>query len=222
MRTPMQARSTALRSALFVCAALLGACKGEVTAPSAATPAKSVEARSPFAPTAAQKALIGVVDGTYAVTINPTLNQTVNLGPNRLDIPANSVCNRLTSGYGPSMWNAPCSPETLPLTITVVVRNSQSDHPQIDFFPAMRFNPANNVQLYMYVPNVSSTDAANWVMKYCTDTGTCSDESGADKDLVTYVDKTASVLFRRIKHFSGYLGTGRDECTETNPCPDGM
>ena len=221
MRTPMLARSTALRSTLFACAALLGACKGEVTAPSAATPAKSIEAKSSFVPTAAQKALIGVVDGTYAVTIDPRYNQSLSLGPNKLVIPAYSICNLLTSGYGPATWNTSCTPHTLPVTITVVIKNSQSDHPQVDFFPAMRFNPTKNVQLFMYVPSVSSTDAANWVMKYCNDAGACSDESTTDRYLVTYVDKTASVLFRRIKHFSGYLGTGRDECQEPDPtmCP---
>lgn len=219
MRTPMQARSTAIRSTLFVCAALLGACKGEVTAPSAATPAKSVEAKSSFVPTAAQKALIGVVDGTYSVTIDPRYDQSMVLGPNHLDIPANSICNLLTSGYGPTTWNNSCTPHTLPVVLTVVIKNSQSDHPQLDFFPAMRFNPTKNVQLFMYVPGVSAADATNWVMKYCTDAGSCTDESTADASLVTYVDKTASVLFRRIKHFSGYLGTGRDEdCTDPSGC----
>jgi hypothetical protein len=218
MRTPMQARSTAIRYTLFACAALLGACKGEVTAPSAAAPVKSVEAVSSFVPTAAQKALIGVVDGTYSVTIDPRYNQSLALGPNRLDIPAYSICNLLLSGYGSSTWNNSCTPHTLPVTITVVIKNSQSDKPQIDFFPAMRFNPTKNVQLFMYVPKVSTSDAANWVMKYCNDLGTCVDESTKDLDLVTKVDKQNSVLFRRIKHFSGYLGTGRDE----EPAPGDM
>lgn len=221
MRTPMQARSTAIRYTLFACAALLGACKGEMTAPSAAAPAKSVEAVSKFVPTAAQKALIGVVDGTYSVTVDPRVNQSLSLGPNHLDIPANSICNLLTSGYGTSTWNNACTPQTLPVTITVVIKNSQTDKPQIDFYPAMRFNPSKNVELFMYVPRVNASDANNWVMKYCNDLGMCIDESTVDKDLVTRVDRDASVLFRRIKHFSGYLGTGRDGCLDPDPlmCP---
>lgn len=217
----MQARSTAVRSTLLACAALLGACSGEMTSPSAATPAKSVEAVSAFVPTAAQKALVGVVDGTYSVTIDPRYNQSLYLGPNKLVIPAYSICNIGTSGYGPSTWNNACTPRTQSVTITVKITNSQTDHPRVDFFPAMRFSPTKNVQLFMYVPQVNQSDARKWVMQYCDNSGKCIDESKTDRDLTTYVDRNANMLFRRIKHFSGYLGTGRDECTDPDPtaCP---
>ena len=221
MRTPMLARHTAVRVTMFAGALLLGAC-GEVTAPKAAKPMKSIAGTSMFTPTAAQRALIGVVAGSYSVTIDPRQDQSLWLGPKHLDIPANSVCNLLTSSYGPSTWNQPCSTQTLPVTITVVIKNSQSDHPELDFFPAMRFNPTKAVQLVMYVPAVSPPDAKNWVMAYCNNEGKCFNESETDSQLVTYVDYNASVLFRRIKHFSGYLGTGRSGCGPdgTDPCPE--
>jgi hypothetical protein len=204
MRMPMQARPIASRLTL-VAALLVGACSGEVTSPAASTPMKAVEATSMHVPTTSQKALIGVVDGTYAVTFDPRRDQSFSLGPNRLDIPANSVCNMLTSGYGADYWNRSCSPHTLPITLTVVIKNSQSTHPEVQFFPAMRFNPTKSVKLYMYAPKVSRDDAKNWLMLYCADKGKCIDESVTDSALTTYIDYTNNVLFRRVKHFSGYV-----------------
>jgi hypothetical protein len=195
------------------------------TAPSAASHGTTPQRTSPFVPTAAQKALIGVTDGTYRVTFNPQRDQVFSLGPNRLEIPANAVCALGTSSYGAAFWNAPCTPETSPVQLTVTVRNASSDHPSVDFNPAMRFNPQTNVQLYIYVPNVSQTDAKNWVITYCPNSGSgsgslstsnsgsgsssgssgqCVNEALTDPDLRTFVDYDANVLFRRLKHFSRY------------------
>ena len=157
-----------------------------------------------YAPSAAEKALIGVVDGTYSVTFDPMKDESFALGPNHLDIPAGGICNLLTSGYGAAYWDQPCDPETGSVTLTVVIKNAASDHPGINFYPAMRFNPSKPVELYMYAPNVSPTDAKNWLMSYCPDLGSCFDESLADKSLATVIDYTHDMLFRRVKHFSGY------------------
>ncbi len=213
MRMPMQARLSVSRVTLLASALFLGACAGEVTSPAPST-MRAVEASSMFVPTAASKALIGVVDGTYAVTFDPKQTQSFSLGPNHLDIPAHAVCNLLTSGYGADYWNRSCSPQTLPVTLTVVIKNSQSAHPEVQFFPAMRFNPTKNVQLYMYAPKVSRNDARNWLMLYCADHGGCVDESATDSALTTYIDYTNNVLFRRVKHFSGYVVAENSEATQ--------
>jgi hypothetical protein len=205
MRMPMKARLSVSRLTLLASALLLGACAGEVTSPAASTPSRAIEASSRFIPTAASKALIGVVDGTYSVTFDPKRSQSFALGPNHLDIPANAVCDLLTSGYGPDYWNRPCSAERLPVTLTVIIKDSQGSHPQVQFFPAMRFSPTKSVQLFMYAPRVSRDDAKNWLMNYCPDQGKCIDESVSDQDLITYIDYTNNVLFRRVKHFSGYV-----------------
>ena len=210
MRKPMKARSTVPRLALVAVATLVGACSNDVSAPTTSTLA-SIAGTSKFVPTDAQKAMIGVEDGVYSITVDPTKDQSFPLGPNRLDLPANSICDLETSGYGVTMWDRSCTPERSRVTITVVVRNAKTDKPRLDFFPAMRFNPTKDVELYMYVPKVNKHDAKEWVMFYCPDKGKCYDESHYDKSLVTLVDKKASMLFRRIKHFSGYLGTGRGE-----------
>ena len=196
------------------------------TAPSSASHVTTPERASPFVPSAAQKALIGVTDGTYRVTFDPQQNQVLSLGPNRLEIPANAVCALGATSYGPAFWDAPCAPQTAPVQLTVTVKNASSDHPSVDFSPAMRFNPQTNVSLYIYVPNVSQADAKNWVITYCPNSGSgsistsssgsgsgstsgstsgkCVNEALTDPDLQTYVDYNASVLFRRLKHFSWY------------------
>jgi len=196
------------------------------TAPSASPQSTTPQRTSPFVPTAAQKALIGVTDGTYRVTFDPQQNQVFSLGPNRLEIPANAVCALGSSSYGAAFWNSPCTPQTAPVQLTVTVRNASSDHPSVDFQPAMRFNPQTNVQLYIYVPNVSQQDAKNWIITYCPNSGSgsgslstsnsgsgssssngsgqCVNEALTDPDLRTFVDYDASVLFRRLKHFSRY------------------
>ena len=202
MFKPTKAR-TALRFALLAGAGLLGACSSEVTSPPAA-PLHVNEATSMFVPSAAAKALIGVADGTYAVTFDPSRDQQFYLGPNHLSLPANSVCNLQTSGYGAAYWDAPCTPQTGTMTLTVVIKNAKSVHPRIEFFPAMRFNPTKLVQLFMYAPHVSKNDAKNWTLLYCPDLGGCFDESDKDKSLSTSIDYDHNVLFRRAKHFSGY------------------
>ena len=212
MRMPTKARFTASPVALLVAVIALSACHGDgstAPAPQAVTP----QAKSLFVPGEAAKALVGVTDGDYVVTFDPSRDQAFYLGPNHLNIPANSVCALVGSGYGSAYWNQACTPERLPVTITVKIRGSASDNPRVDFFPAMRFNPAKSVQLFMYVPHATQADATNWLMQYCAGNGggQCIDESKTDASLTSYVDRSANVVFRRIKHFSGYVVTGRGD-----------
>ena len=214
MLMPTKARP-ALRFALLAGAALLGACSSEVTSPAAA-PSQVNEASSMFVPTASAKALIGVADGTYAVTFDPARDQEFYLGPNHLSLPGHSVCNLKTSGYGAAFWDESCTPERMPVTLTVVIKNAATAHPSMQFFPAMRFNPAKTVQLFMYAPHVSPTDAKNWLMLYCPDKGACFDESLTDKSLTTFIDYKSNVVFRRVKHFSGYTVAERTDLLPPN------
>jgi hypothetical protein len=210
MLTPKLARAFFTRYSVVVGALILGACSGEVSSPASAN-SKTVQGTSMYAPSEADKALIGVVDGTYSVRFDPTRDQSFALGPNHLDIPAKSICNLVTSGYGAAYWDQPCTPQTMPVTLTVVIANAASDHPSINFFPAMRFNPSKTVQLFMYAPKVTPTDAKNWLMSYCPDLGACFDESINDTSLATVIDYNHDVLFRRVKHFSGYTVAERSD-----------
>ena len=201
---PTMARSTITLLSLAA-SGLLAGCHGESTAPTALTSASVTSQTSPFIPSSAAKALVGVTDGSYQFTVNPTIDQSINLGPNYLSLPANSICALASSSYGAAYWNDSCSPETAPVTITAVVRNAASDHPSIDFFPAMRFNPTKTVNLYIYVPTGLKDFSKTWKMQYCNDANVCVDEAKLDGDLKNNMDRVNDVVFRRIKHFSGYL-----------------
>jgi hypothetical protein len=202
MLKPMKAPTHLRGLVLLTSALMIGACSADVTSPTAQSAA--ISAPSMFVPSLSSRSLVGVVDGAYTVTVDPTRDQSFNFGPNHLDIPADGICSLGKSGYGPKFWDSRCTPERSPVELTVIIKNASSAHPSMDFFPAMRFNPKKSVQLYMYAPRVSSEDAKNWQMFYCPDRGGCFDESLTDASLVTHIDYSNNVLFRRVKHFSGY------------------
>jgi hypothetical protein len=56
----------------------------------------------------------------------------------------------------------------------------------------------------------------SWVMRYCNDLGSCVNEATNDADLASYADHDAHMVFRRIKHFSGYL-VNRDDALDALP-----
>ena len=209
MRMPMTARFRTLlsNSTIVVGGMFLGACANDATAPSPTAPHTAVGISS-FKPGAATMALYGVVDGVYALTVNPALDQSFNIGSNYITFPANSICRLATSGYGLAFWNSDCAAETLPVAVTVTISGSNTANPRMDFQPAMRFNPDKQVNLYMYSPTLNVADT--WKLLYCDALNVCVDESKTDSSLQTYVDPTAKVIFRRIKHFSGYLVSSDD------------
>ena len=180
MRLPMMARyRLSTLSALALSATLLAGCAGESTRPAAA-PTSELRT-SPFVPTDAQKALVGVSDGSYEFLIDPSQDQSLSLGASHLDIPANAVCDIASSTYGASHWNESCAAQTDTFTITAVVRNAATDHPSVDFEPALRFSPDKQVNLYLHVTDQATIDASR-VVKYCNANG-CVDESVSDPSL---------------------------------------
>ena len=191
----MLARSAVSRFTILVASALLlGACAGDSTSPNAAT----------LAPRDASKALVGVIDGVYTFTVDPSQAASIKLGASSLELPASSVCTLATTSYGPSEWNNACVPESLPVTITAVVKNAATNHPSIEFAPAMRFNPGQSVQLLLKVDNAATLSAMSKLL-YCGPFSTlCVDESVNDTSLRTTVDGVNNTVSRRIKHFSGY------------------
>ena len=203
MRLPMMARyRISTLTMLTLAGVLLTGCAGDSLKPAAVQPASQLRT-SPFTPTDAQKALVGVSDGSYTFAIDPSQAQSLSLGASHLDIPANAVCDLVGSSYGAGHWDESCSAQTDTFTITAVVRNAATDHPSVDFEPALRFSPSANVNLYLHVTNDATLDASR-VVKYCSATG-CVNESIADPSLVSSVDVVNRVAFRRIKHFSGYM-----------------
>jgi hypothetical protein len=178
-------------------------CAGDTTAPAARTP-ETTQSPALLSPTAASHALVGVVDGVYTFTIDPARRQSLSIGSSRLDIPERAICRLTGSGYGPSAWDDECKPERGLVTITAVVRNAQTDHPRIDFEPALRFAPEKVVVLSMTLDEVIRP--LDWAtIFYCRTAGTnaCVDESIEDPTLTTRVH--GKKVIRRVKHFSGYM-----------------
>ncbi len=208
MMLPTKARTRLSTFALLAVTSVLAACSNDTTAPqmpAASGASTSALATSPFVPTQAQRALVGVSDGTYTFTFNPAEDQSFSLGASHLDVPANAVCDLATSSYGAAYWNDACAPETQPVTITATVKNAATDHPSVEFQPALRFNPLTQVNLYLHVTDDATLNNSK-VMKYCNASG-CIDEAVSDAELRSNVDVEHKVVFRRIKHFSGYVVT---------------
>ena len=205
MRLPTMARpDVPTLATLLVAGVLIAGCAGEVTAPPAVQQRSQI-GTSPFVPTDAQKALRGLNDGTYSFRIDPEKAQTLALGASRLSIPADAICKLGRSGYGAGHWDDKCDTQEKRFTITAVVRNAATDHPSVSFEPALRFSPDKTVMLYLHVTNDATLDA-NRIVNYCN-ANKCIDESVTDPSLASQVDLVNRVVFRRIKHFSGYVIT---------------
>jgi hypothetical protein len=126
-----------------------------------------------------------------------------------------SICDPATSSYGPGEWDQPCTPATAPITVTAKVWTNGAGRAQVDFSPALRFVPGQQVTLYMYDKQVADglLDAR---MYYCpTPGGPCLNEAMSDPSVATHKN-TAGFLYRRVKHFSGYNVAAREEGDTTS------
>ena len=135
------------------------------------------------------------------------------LGNNAVYFPANSICDPTTSSYGPDQWNAPCTPIDHEIDFHAEVRRDPvSGKSWVDFTPAVRFVPStdpNQTVWMMMKPGVDLTldNYTAYGMQWMPD-GTpdvAVNEAATDPELKTYVDITRDVVFRRVKHFSGYI-----------------
>lgn len=144
---------------------------------------------------------------TFQATIDPHKQNVLRFGTYTLTLPANSVCNLDRSGYGIDVFDDRCSPEGQDVTIRATVSRDAQGHQRIDLSPRMRFNPTKTVILSTYVGDAALLSSASWGIFFCpdSDTSSCIDESLTDSSLVTQIDLQQGIIFRRIKHFSGYL-----------------
>ena len=161
-----------------------------------------------------------LADGTYQFQIDPTRDQVVSLGRTSVVLPAGAVCAIGVSGYGSTLWDNGCNPQTKTFTLRVTVAGSETDTPGYDFQPAMRFNPTKTVTMFFWVANLNQFSPSDWQIFYCPtpdgkpgarlgtnlmrETPGCVDESQTDSSLVPRVDAANSQLVRRLKHFSAY------------------
>ena len=174
-------------------------------------------------------------DGTVLsadFTISPS-GTTVTIGDNiTLTFPANSVCDPSTSSYGDGHWDEACTPISGPLAMHVTYGNLNGSL-GFDFSPAIRFVPTGSqsnwvtISTMMFASQILANkdyyaghkEALYPLSVYYAATlgGAKNKDWKDDKTLVTKVDLNTGRVWRRIKHFSGYLITTGEPC---DPSPD--
>lgn len=127
-------------------------------------------------------------------------------GGSQINFSSSSICQLGKSGYGASYWNSGCDAATNNVHITWTSSNTASGHPRYDFQPAMRFVPGHDVILVIYDPIAANNP--NSYIAYCNDANVCVNEGLTDHNLITYHDTGKGIIWRKIRHFSGYAVTG--------------
>ena len=158
-------------------------------------------------------------DGKSAdVVVTPT-GGWFSIGVHGVWFPANSICDPALSSYGPTEWDKPCTTISKPITIHAEVREHDG-LPYVVFTPDLRFAPATKkggaldpkkfVNLYMYVGESPPSGAFD--IQWVAHEGAAPvSEANLDASMNTRRMFHGQVLYRRVKHFSGYLvSTGVD------------
>ena len=148
-----------------------------------------------------------------------------------VDFPAGSICDPDLSSYGAGEWENACATLTHAITITATTRLT-GNGVAVDFQPDLRFSPDKQVTLstdlfsstlranrgyfraapaslqrltFLYSPSLNATAVADYV---------------ADPSLATHVDLESGRVWRRVKHFSGYVQGSGAACNPTAGDPD--
>ncbi|HEY7236276.1 MAG TPA: hypothetical protein VH539_19100 [Gemmatimonadaceae bacterium] len=168
---------------------------------------------------------------------NRTTLGTLELSPNGgiyhvgdfdIVVPAGAVCNPATAKYGAKHWDDDCAPMMSTMVVQVVTKTSAAGV-SVDFQPDLRFRPNAGwvtIQTHAYSPLLSSTSVRqlarsslyfqNFVILYSPSDGSSRiDEvrTTGDPSMMTHIDLKTGIVWRRVKHFSGYLVTAGFNCT---------
>ena len=154
------------------------------------------------------------------IIVTPT-GGTFVLGVHSIVFPANSICDP-SSSYGVSEWDAPCVAADTNLNFHVELRRDSTGRSWMDFTPSVRFVPSEDadqwVVLFMNIRE-NSNDVAEKMppILWASAIGAAGvDEAVSDSTLRTYQIPETGIIYRRIKHFSGYQsGIGRADADGT-------
>ena len=160
---------------------------------------------------------------------NRTLIGTIELSPNGgtyrvgdfdIVMPAGAVCDPATTKYGARYWDDDCTPASRSVTVNVIAKK-QGKNVSVDFQPDLRFRPAAGwvvLQTSAYSDLLGSAAVRqlstksgffeNFSIQYVpTGGGRQINEfrSTGDASLLTHVDLRTGLVWRRVKHFSGYI-----------------
>jgi len=213
--------------ALAAVAAALAACSDVGTGPRTADVHNLVPADRPSLDINSSSRFWGLRTATFTLT---SVGGTYRIGDfYTLTVPANGVCS-LSSLYGPGTWDSPCTTlgdgESITVTATYGITGNGAS---VDFSPALRFNPARqttlSTSLYSNVLTTASDFFAShpsalrfFGMYYEASLGSSVvTDAAIDPSLVTHVNLSTGLVWRRVKHFSGYTVTTGAAC---DPSPD--
>jgi hypothetical protein len=146
--------------------------------------------------------------GTTTFVVYPNETRVYAVGPHSVYIPRGAVCDPATSGYGPEVWDAPCT--TLATPITVTARwGGKGGHGAIAFEPDLRFKPSTDAREWVWLTlrdrKLISDNRNYGILWYNPASKGWVDETSTDPTLQAYVNKPRNEVYRRVKHFSGYL-----------------
>jgi hypothetical protein len=146
--------------------------------------------------------------GIAVFVVEPRETRVYEIGPHSVYIPKGAICDPETSGYGPDLWDTPCTPLTKPITITARWAG-KGGHGAVAFEPDLRFapsiNPSEWVWLTLHDKKLISDTRVYDILWYNAGDGKWVNETRADPTLRVYVNRDRNEVYRRVKHFSGYL-----------------
>jgi hypothetical protein len=200
-------------------AALAVACRDAVAPTHSATP---------FSASASPEFSKSGSNSTQLATLELSPNGgTYHVGDFDIVVPAGAVCDPATTKYGVKHWDDDCTPAKRSITVNVVAKKHAHDV-SVDFEPDLRFRPSAG-SVTMQTSAFSSLLTSNSVRQLSANssffqgfailyvpTGGSSriDEvrSTGDGSMVTHVDLQTGIVWRRVKHFSGYLVSAGYSC----------
>lgn len=131
------------------------------------------------------------------------------LGRHSIYFPPNVICDPNRSSYRPGDWDAPCRVSRRPVRIHATIVED-SDQSAIRFSPDLRFAPSADesrwVWLFMRIPRRGRMSDPSQYRILWSPGGNhpAVDESLTDPTLRTFFSRRDQLVYRRIKHFSGY------------------
>lgn len=212
-------------------ALLLAACADNATAP--------VAEPEPYGATLPERRAVTVdtvtqtVDSTIVYfTVTPS-GGFFEIGKGGVYFSPNSICDPASS-YGITEWDKPCSPATEPVTIRAAVGKGDKADARafIQFDRHLRFVPSDDpsrwVFVYLFVPELSGQRPNRAHRDLLEDmyrvlwrpdgSAYLVDESRTDATLKSHIVWKSGLVYRRVKHFSGFqVSTGFVEEDPTQP-----
>ena len=142
-----------------------------------------------------------------------------------LAVPANAVCDP-ADGYGD--FDSACTPLGQNVRVTATFHDVNGS-PGVDFSPELRFDPSKVVTISTVrdraaVLAMAQSPSPNWnafaILYTPDDFQQVIADAQYDPDAITHINTTTGLVWRRIKHFSGYwVGTGYVSCDSTSTDP---